>query len=245
MPVSVAAVDKARILQAIAGHGHGPRPGKSVEAAPREVSCQRVARKVPPQRPGEKSGLTELPIKKSMNLVILDRDGVINEDSTEFIKAPEDWVPIPGSLDAIARLNRAGFRVVVATNQSGIRRRLLDIGTLNRIHEVMHRQLAGVGGHVEAIFICPCHPKDDCSCFKPNPGMLLDIAARLRVSLETVPYIGDKLSDVEAARAAGARPILVKTGVGAKTLEENPDLGDVGVFENLAEVADSLIADRA
>jgi D-glycero-D-manno-heptose 1,7-bisphosphate phosphatase len=180
-----------------------------------------------------------------MNLVILDRDGVINENSRKFIRSPEDWMPIPGSLNAIAKLNRAGFRVVVATNQSGIRRRLLDIDTLNRIHELMHHQLAEVGGHVEAIFICPCHPKDDCSCFKPNPGMLLDIAARVRVSLETVPYIGDRLSDIEAARAAGARPILVKTGLGEKTLEENPDLDDVGVFENLAEVADSLIANRA
>jgi D-glycero-D-manno-heptose 1,7-bisphosphate phosphatase len=180
-----------------------------------------------------------------MNLVILDRDGVINEDSGKFIRSPEDWIPIPGSLDAIARLDRAGFRVVVATNQSGIRRRLLDIGTLNRIHEVMHRQLAEVGGHVEAIFICPRHPNDERSGSKPNTGMLLDIAARLRVSLESVPYVGDKLSDVDAARAAGARPVLVKTGAGAKTLEENPDLGDVSVFESLAEVADSLIADLA
>lgn len=176
-----------------------------------------------------------------MHLVILDRDGVINEDSPRHIRSPEEWVPIPGSLDAIARLNRAGFRVVVATNQSGLARRLFNIVTLNQIHETMHRQLAEVGGHIEAIFICPCLPRDDCACFKPNPGMLLDIAKRLRLSLDDVCYVGDKISDVEAARAAGAQPILVKTGHGQKTIEKNPDLGDVGIYDNLAQAADALI----
>lgn len=176
-----------------------------------------------------------------MNLVILDRDGVINEDSSRHIRSPEEWNPIPGSLDAIARLNRAGFRVVVATNQSGLPRRLFNIVTLNQIHETMHRQLAEVGGHIEAIFICPCLPKDNCDCFKPNPGMLLDIATRLRVSLGDVHFVGDKIIDVEAARAAGARPVLVKTGYGQKTLEQNPDLEDVDIYENLAEAADALI----
>lgn len=177
-----------------------------------------------------------------MELVILDRDGVINQDSTRHIRSPEEWIPIPGSLDAIARLNRAGFRVVVATNQSGIARRLYDIETLNRIHETMQRQLAEVGGHVEAIFICPCRPKDDCECRKPKPGMLLDISERLRTPLEKVPYIGDKLIDVQAARAAGARPFLVKTGSGKKTLQSKQNLGDVEVFEDLAAASDVLIA---
>jgi D-glycero-D-manno-heptose 1,7-bisphosphate phosphatase len=113
-----------------------------------------------------------------MELVILDRDGVINQDSTKYIRSPEEWVPIPKSLDAIARLNRAGFRVVIATNQAGIARRLFDIETLIRIHETMQHQLAEVGGHVDAIFICPCHPKDNCECRKPKPGMLLDISER-------------------------------------------------------------------
>ena len=176
-----------------------------------------------------------------MELVILDRDGVINQDSPRHIRSPEEWIPIPGSLDAIARLNRAGFRVVVATNQSGLARKLFDIETLNRIHETMQRQLAEVGGHVDAIFICPCHPKDNCDCFKPNPGMLLDISERLRTPLDNVPFIGDKLIDIEAARAAGARPFLVKTGKGKKTLESKQKLDDVEVFDDLAQAADALI----
>jgi len=176
-----------------------------------------------------------------MNLVILDRDGVINEDSPRHIRSPEDWIPIPGSLDAIARLNRAGFHVVIATNQSGISRRLFNIVTLNKIHAALHRQLAEVGGHVEAIFICPCLPKDNCACFKPNPGMLLDIATRLRLSLDDVCYVGDKITDVEAARAAGARPVLVTTGHGQKTIEEHPELDDVEIYDDLAEVVDALI----
>ena len=177
-----------------------------------------------------------------MELVILDRDGVINQDSARHIRSPEEWIPIPGSLDAIARLNRAGFRVVVATNQSGLARRLFDIETLIRIHETMQRQLAEIGGHVDAIFVCPCHPKDNCDCFKPNPGMLLDISERLRMPLDNVPYIGDKLIDVQAARAAGARPFLVKTGNGKKTLRSKQNLDDVEVFEDLAKAADALIA---
>ncbi len=176
-----------------------------------------------------------------MELVILDRDGVINQDSPRHIRSPEDWIPIPGSLDAIARLNRAGFRVVVATNQSGLARKFFDIETLNRIHETMQRQLAEVGGHVDAIFICPCHPKDNCDCFKPNPGMLLDISERLRTPLDKVPFIGDKLLDIQAARAAGARPFLVKTGNGMKTLKSKQNLEDVEVFDDLAQATDALI----
>ncbi len=176
-----------------------------------------------------------------MELVILDRDGVINQDSPQHIRSPEDWIPIPGSLDAIARLNRAGFRVVVATNQSGLARKFFDIETLNRIHETMQRQLAEVGGHVDAIFICPCHPKDNCDCFKPNPGMLLDISERLRTPLDKVPFIGDKLIDIQAARAAGARPFLVKTGNGMKTLKSKQNLEDVEVFDDLAQATDALI----
>ncbi|HSS65821.1 MAG TPA: D-glycero-beta-D-manno-heptose 1,7-bisphosphate 7-phosphatase [Gammaproteobacteria bacterium] len=176
-----------------------------------------------------------------MKLVILDRDGVINQDSPRHIRSAEEWIPIPGSLDAIARLNRAGFRVVVATNQSGLARRFFDIETLNRIHETMQRQLAEVGGHVDAIFICPCHPKDDCQCRKPNPGMLRDISERLRAPLDNVPFIGDKLIDIQAARAAGARPYLVKTGDGKKTLKSKQNLDDVEVFDDLAAAADALI----
>lgn len=180
-----------------------------------------------------------------MKLAILDRDGVINEDSDAFIKAPEEWIPIPGSLDAIARLNRAGWRVVIATNQSGLRRKLLSVETLNQIHDRLHRQLAEVGGRVDAIFICPCHPKDGCACRKPQPGMLVEIGNRLRTPLDEVPYIGDKLSDVEAARAAGARPWLVRTGRGSQALVCGEDLSDVTVADDLAAVVDRLIGTDA
>jgi D-glycero-D-manno-heptose 1,7-bisphosphate phosphatase len=176
-----------------------------------------------------------------MKLVILDRDGVINEESGDFIKSPEEWHPIPGSLEAIGQLSRAGWTVVVASNQSGLRRGLLDIGQLNRIHDRMHRQLAEVGGRVDAIFICPCLPKDDCACRKPEPGMLLEIAERLRTSLDEVPFVGDRLADVLAARSAGARPWLVRTGRGQEALDSGEDLDDVRVFDDLAAVADQLV----
>lgn len=180
-----------------------------------------------------------------MKLVILDRDGVINADSDAFIRSPEEWVPLSGSLDAIARLNRAGWRVVVATNQSGLRRKLFDIETLNRIHDKMNRQLAEVGARVDAFFICPCLDREDCACRKPAPGMLREIGDRLRTPLDAVPYIGDKPADLEAARAAGARPWLVRTGRGAST-ETSGKLGaDVQVFADLAAATDALLAERA
>ena len=177
-----------------------------------------------------------------MKLAILDRDGVINEDSEEYIKSPEEWHPIPGSLDAIARLNRAGWRVVVATNQSGLRRKLFSVETMNRIHDRMLRHLAEVGGRVDAIVACPCLPRDDCACRKPNPGMLIAIAERLNVPLTGVPYVGDKMSDVEAARAAGADPWLVLTGIDSRSLAARDDLEDVQVADNLAAAVDRLLA---
>lgn len=177
-----------------------------------------------------------------MKLVILDRDGVINEDSDEFIKSPAEWVPIPGSLDAIGRLSRAGFRVVVASNQSGLRRKLLDIETLNRIHDKMHRQLAEVGGRIDAILVCPCLPRENCACRKPGAGMLVALSERLHLPLANVPFIGDKASDIDAARAGGARPWLVRTGAGAETEASGLDLTDVKVFDDLAAAADALVA---
>ena len=179
-----------------------------------------------------------------VNLAILDRDGVINRDSDEYIKSPEEWHPIPGSLDAIARLNRAGIRVVVASNQSGLRRKLFTIETLNAIHSRMSRELAALGGRVDAIFFCPCVPKDDCSCYKPKPGMLHAISDRWRMRLDGVPVIGDSLRDVEAARAAGARPILVRTGNGRATLDAHPHL-KVEVHEDLAAAATALTTPSA
>ena len=140
-----------------------------------------------------------------MRLVILDRDGVINHDSPEFIKSPAEWKPLPGSLEAIARLNRAGYRVVVVSNQSGLSRRVLDIEALNLVHEKMHRQVQEVGGAIDAIFFCPHGPRDACQCRKPKPGLLLDIANRLNLSLTGVPAVGDSTRDLEAAQAVSAR----------------------------------------
>jgi len=176
-----------------------------------------------------------------MKLVILDRDGVINEDSDAHIRSPDEWNPIPGSLEAIARLNREGWRVVLATNQSGLSRKYFDISMLNLIHAKLHRQLAEVGGSIEAIFICPCLPDSDCDCYKPNPGMLLDISERLHIALDEVPFIGDSLRDVEAARNAGAQPWLVRTGNGRLTETELDDSGDVRIHADLATAVEALL----
>lgn len=176
-----------------------------------------------------------------MRLVILDRDGVINEDSDEYIKSVDEWIPVPGSLEAIARLNRAGWRVAVATNQSGVARGLFDIDTLTRIHDKMHRLVEQAGGAIEAVFFCAHGPDDGCNCRKPRPGLLQEIAARLRVDLQDVPVVGDSLRDIEAARAVGAQPILVRTGKGMRTLAKlGPDAG-IAVYADLKEVADALI----
>ena len=152
-----------------------------------------------------------------MKLVILDRDGTINHDSAQHIKSPAEWKPIKGSLEAIARLTQAGWRVVVATNQSGIGRGLFDMATLNAIHDTMHRAVHQAGGRIDAIFFCPHAGDSNCACRKPKPGMLLEIARRMNVELDGVPMVGDSLRDLQAAAAAGARPVLVLTGKGKQT----------------------------
>ena len=152
-----------------------------------------------------------------MKLVILDRDGTINEDRDDYIKSPAECKPIPGSLEAIARLTQAGHRVVVATNQSGIGRGLFDTAALNAIHEALQRAVQQAGGRIDAIFFCPHADAAGCECRKPKPGMLLEIGRRLNVPLEGVPMVGDALRDLQAAAAAGARPVLVLTGKGRKT----------------------------
>lgn len=177
-----------------------------------------------------------------MQLVILDRDGVINEDSPAYIKSPEEWIPIPGSLEAIARLHRAGWHVVVATNQSGIARKLFDPDALVRIHEKMRRSVAEAGGYIEAIFFCPHGPHDGCDCRKPRPGLFLDIARRLHTDLQGVPAIGDSIQDLRAAATAGASPILVRSGNGAGTLDAYRDSINVPVYDNLASTVDELLA---
>ncbi len=179
-----------------------------------------------------------------MKLIILDRDGVINEDSDDYIKSPEEWEPIPGSLEAISRLNHGGYRVIVATNQSGLGRGLFTVEDLHRIHAMMGMQLDGLGGNIDAIFFCPHRPKDNCDCRKPKPGLLLEIAARLRIPLTGVPAVGDSRRDLEAALAAGANPILVRTGKGVRTLLEDPDLTKFPIYPDLHAVADALLLNR-
>ena len=175
-----------------------------------------------------------------MKIIVLDRDGVINFDSDQFIKSPEEWKPIPGSLDAIARLNQWGYRVVVATNQSGVGRGLFDMDTLNAIHEKMVRLVSQAGGKIDAIFFCPHTNHDECRCRKPLPGMLEEIAQRYNADLTDVPVIGDSLRDLQSAVAVGAQPILVLTGKGKKT-RNDPDLPAITpVFENLAAAVDHL-----
>jgi len=175
-----------------------------------------------------------------MSLIILDRDGVINHDSDDFIKSPTEWEPIEGSLEAIARLNYAGYRVVVITNQSGIARGLFDVETLNRIHSKMRRMLAQVGGKVEAILFCPHGPNDDCVCRKPKDGLFIELAQRLRINLDDVVAVGDSLRDIQAAQSAGAKPILVRTGKGERTLQQGI-ADDVAVYDDLAAVVNALL----
>ena len=179
-----------------------------------------------------------------MRLVLLDRDGVINQDRDQFIKAPEEWVPIPGSLEAIARLCRADYRVVVITNQSGIARGLLSMETLNRIHTRMLERIHQKGGEVDVILFCPHGPKYGCQCRKPKAGLFLELADRLKIKLDDVPAVGDSSRDLQAARAARCLPVLVKTGEGTKTvlsLKASDGLNDVPVFDDLAAFANDLI----
>lgn len=176
-----------------------------------------------------------------MKLVILDRDGVINHDSAAYIKSPEEWKPIPGSLEAIALLNQAGYRVLVATNQSGIGRGLFDMATLNAIHDKMHRALSLVGGRVDGIFYCPHAQDAGCACRKPRPGLLDEIARRFGVSLEGVPFIGDSLRDLQAGAAVGAQPVLVLTGKGKKTRKDGNLPEGTVIHADLAEAVRSLL----
>jgi len=175
-----------------------------------------------------------------MKLVILDRDGVINEDSPDYIKSAEEWRPIPGSLEAIARLHQAGFHVYVASNQSGIGRGLFDLDALLTIHERMQRALAELGARIDAIEFAPEHPDDASDLRKPAPGMLLDLAKRLQISLDGVPVVGDSLRDLQAAEAAGASPVLVLSGNGQRTKLEHK-LPGVPVYADLATFAEDWI----
>jgi D-glycero-D-manno-heptose 1,7-bisphosphate phosphatase len=175
-----------------------------------------------------------------VKLVILDRDGTINQDSEQFIKSPNEWRPIDGSLDAIARLTQANYRIVVATNQSGIARGLFDTATLVAIHDTLQRAVMQAGGRIDAFFFCPHSADSACACRKPQPGMLLEVARRFNISLKDTYMVGDALRDVEAAAAAGAKPVLVLTGRGRRTRDEGRLPSGTVVFEDLAAFAEHL-----
>ena len=176
-----------------------------------------------------------------MKLVILDRDGVINVDSEQFIKNPAEWQAIPGSLEAIARLNHEGYRVVIASNQSGVGRGLFDMDALNAINDKMYRALSQVGGRVDALFYCPHAADSNCDCRKPKPGMFIDIGQRFNVDLNGVPAIGDALRDLQAAHAVGAQPMLVLTGKGKNTEAAGGLPENTLVFPDLAEAVRHII----
>jgi D-glycero-D-manno-heptose 1,7-bisphosphate phosphatase len=175
-----------------------------------------------------------------LKLIILDRDGVINYDSDDYVKSPDEWAPVPGSLEAIARLKRAGYTVVVASNQSGVGRGLFDLNTLHQIHEKMQQELARAGGKIDAIFFCPHKPEDQCACRKPRPGLLREIEKNFNCDLKDVPVVGDSLRDVEAARAVGARPVLVHTGKGARIPQRDVPEG-IPVYDDLAAFVDAAL----
>ena len=183
------------------------------------------------------------PHTRQAKLIVLDRDGVINYDSEQFIKSPDEWRPIPGSLEAISRLNHAGFRVVVATNQSGLGRGLFDMATLIAINDKMHKALAQLGGRIDALFYCPHTADSACECRKPKPGMLIEIGNRFGVELTGVPCVGDSVRDLQAAAAVEAQPILVLSGKGEKTLRDGAFPANTVIFPDLAFVATALLAD--
>lgn len=177
-----------------------------------------------------------------MKLVILDRDGVINYDSDQFVKSPGEWKPLPRSLEAIARLTQAGYRVVVATNQSGIGRGLFDMDTLNAIHDKMHRAVQLVGGRIDAVFYCPHSVDSKCECRKPKPGMFTRIASCFNADLAQSYAVGDSLRDLQAAAAAGSRPILVLTGKGATTRDNGALPERTVIVADLAAAVDHILS---
>ena len=177
-----------------------------------------------------------------MKLIVLDRDGVINQDGNPIIESPDQWQPIDGSLDAIARLTQAGYQIAVATNQSGLARGLISLATLHEIHQKMHQQVRDAGGEIDAVVFCPHSSAEECQCRKPQPGMLYKLNQRLGVDLSSVYVVGDSLRDLQAAMAANARPVLVQTGKGQSTLENNQGLEHVPCYADLAAFVDDLLA---
>ena len=175
-------------------------------------------------------------------LIILARDGVINKLVDGHLHSPDDWLPIEGSLEAIARLAHAGYRIVIATNEAGIGRKAIDVEVLLAINARMLEAVNDAGGSIEAVFFCPHAPEDGCDCRKPKPGLLQQIATRLHIDLTDVPVVGDSREDIQAAQAVGALPVLVLTGDGEHTAESGTGLFNVAVFDDLASVADAVLA---
>ncbi|MFI3135697.1 MAG: D-glycero-beta-D-manno-heptose 1,7-bisphosphate 7-phosphatase [Methylococcaceae bacterium] len=172
--------------------------------------------------------------------VLLDRDGVINADSDDYIKSPDEWQPISGSLEAIALLNQAGFKVAVLTNQSGLGRGLFDIDTLDAIHAKMRRLLRDKGGEIAGLYYCPHVPDDHCACRKPKPGLAQQFSQETGTSLENVFFVGDAFRDIQTALAVGAQPLLVKTGKGLKTIADHPEL-TLPIFDDLYAAAQYIL----
>lgn len=186
------------------------------------------------------------PAHNAVKLVILGRDGVLNRYREDHVKDPQEWEPVEGALQAVARLNHAGWHVVVATNQAGIGRGLIDMASLNSVHQRMIRRLAEVGGRLDAVFFCPHAPEEQCECRKPLPGMMLQIAQRYGIELGAVPLVGDNLRDLKAAVAAGCQPHLVRTGRAGDLEEEQlstllQQVPGAMAHADLASFADALL----
>lgn len=183
--------------------------------------------------------------RSGRGLIVLDRDGVINRESAEFVKSSAEWVPLPGSIEAIAKLSAAGFTVAVASNQSGLARGLFDRRALTAMHKKLRRLVGKHGGRIDRIVVCPHGPDDRCNCRKPRPGLLEKLARHYHISMRGVPIIGDSLRDLEAAAAVGAKPILVRTGNGRETEARlRASLANTDVFDDLASAATNLISRR-
>ncbi|MGE0484333.1 MAG: D-glycero-beta-D-manno-heptose 1,7-bisphosphate 7-phosphatase [Gammaproteobacteria bacterium] len=176
-----------------------------------------------------------------MRALLLDRDGVINRDSANYIRSADDWQALPGSLEAIARAQHAGYGVIVVSNQSGLARGYFDMRALNAIHQRLQRDLETLGARIEAFFICPHGPGDGCCCRKPRGGLIEALAERLGIERGTTPFIGDRLSDARAALAAGVRPLLVRSGLEPVSEAEARALGDIPVYDDLAAAVEALL----
>ena len=181
-------------------------------------------------------------MENSNKLIVLDRDGVINYDSDDYIKTVDEWIPLPGSMEAIGKLTQAGYKIAVATNQSGISRGYFSVETLNKMHDKMIKLTAEYGGKFDFIAYCPHGPNDECDCRKPLPGLIHQIESALNVSAKDCYMVGDSLRDLEAGVAAGMIPVLVKTGKGERTIEKGFKLENVMIKQDLLELVENLIS---